>query len=294
MMRRKGFTLIELLVVVAIIALLISILLPSLARARELSKRAVCAANLKGINTAIATYANDFDQSYPIPAAVQPTQDGVSVNNYKGIGTNRTTISTITSNQVSTGRCYWMLVRDNATAPKQFYCPSNADGDWATDNDPLAFYDFATAKNLSYGIQIPYGTKGRPTTERDARMPLGADRGPWGALEVSGWTSLPEPTGVNADSSPDAWRQWNSPNHGGTGDGEGQNIMYCDSHVEFEKKPCVGIGYDNIYTTWKKPGSGTATDFWLGSIMNNGYGGSMSAASATCAPASDQDSAIYP
>ncbi len=42
-----------------------SILLPSLARARELSKRAVCAANLRGIGQAMRVYANDFNEEYP-------------------------------------------------------------------------------------------------------------------------------------------------------------------------------------------------------------------------------------
>ena len=60
-MKRKlrAFTLIELLVVIAIIALLISILLPSLSRARELSKRLVCASNIKGVGTSAKIYAND-------------------------------------------------------------------------------------------------------------------------------------------------------------------------------------------------------------------------------------------
>src|SRR5512140_1283882 len=63
--KRKGFTLIELLVVVAIIALLISILLPSLARAREIAKRAVCASNLSSIGKAIKVYSNENGDYFP-------------------------------------------------------------------------------------------------------------------------------------------------------------------------------------------------------------------------------------
>ncbi|HVT83450.1 MAG TPA: type II secretion system protein, partial [Phycisphaerae bacterium] len=59
--KTRGFTLIELLVVVAIIAVLIAILLPSLGSARELSKRTVCAANLKGIGQASAIYSAQFN-----------------------------------------------------------------------------------------------------------------------------------------------------------------------------------------------------------------------------------------
>ena len=66
MKKSKGFTLIELLVVVAIIALLISILLPSLSRARELAKRAVCGANQKGIGVAMHIYSNDNDGWFPV------------------------------------------------------------------------------------------------------------------------------------------------------------------------------------------------------------------------------------
>jgi len=63
----RAFTLIELLVVVAIIALLISILLPSLARAKEQAKKAVCLSNLKNIGSATATYAEDDDRNMIMP-----------------------------------------------------------------------------------------------------------------------------------------------------------------------------------------------------------------------------------
>jgi prepilin-type N-terminal cleavage/methylation domain-containing protein/prepilin-type processing-associated H-X9-DG protein len=58
---QPAFTLIELLVVIAIIALLLSILLPSLKNAKALAKRVVCGTSLKGLSTAVATYAEDSD-----------------------------------------------------------------------------------------------------------------------------------------------------------------------------------------------------------------------------------------
>ena len=64
-MSRRGFTLIELLVVISIIALLISILMPSLNRARDQAKGTVCLSNLKGIGYAALFYAEEYDDYIP-------------------------------------------------------------------------------------------------------------------------------------------------------------------------------------------------------------------------------------
>ncbi|MCK4624759.1 MAG: type II secretion system protein, partial [Phycisphaerae bacterium] len=56
---RRGFTLVELLVVVAIIALLVSILLPSLGRAKEHTRTALCMSNLKGLGLSFAVYTTE-------------------------------------------------------------------------------------------------------------------------------------------------------------------------------------------------------------------------------------------
>ncbi len=65
-MRRRGFTLVELLVVIGIIAVLISVLLPALNRARASSNSIWCLNNLKQMGIAIQMYAGDHQGRLPI------------------------------------------------------------------------------------------------------------------------------------------------------------------------------------------------------------------------------------
>ncbi len=69
MKRVRGFTLIELLVVVSIIALLIAILIPSLARAKESANKAVCGTNLSGIGKALNIYGGQSNDLFPVEAS---------------------------------------------------------------------------------------------------------------------------------------------------------------------------------------------------------------------------------
>ncbi len=65
-MHRRGFTLIELLVVISIIALLIALLLPALAKAKQLAVQTVGASNLRQIGIALHEYANIYRGQYPL------------------------------------------------------------------------------------------------------------------------------------------------------------------------------------------------------------------------------------
>ncbi len=267
--RVKAFTLIELLVVIAIIALLISILLPSLSRARELSKRLVCSSNLKGIGTSAKIYANDNNEKWMIPGFKRGNIDqaGIDYMNDSGIiscpaeeagevGWERwlesesETISDSTSGSesLSVTRAFWMLVRSGDITVKQYVCPSSGDEEDPTENLDL-YYDFQCYENISYGYQVPFGPRQtRPHEGMDNRQIVAADKGPYYPCPGPTNWDIGQRGDLDLNDSPKAWRPFNSPNHGGENNGEGQNCLYADGHASFQRKPTAGIDNDNIYT----------------------------------------------
>jgi prepilin-type N-terminal cleavage/methylation domain-containing protein len=76
---RRAFTLIELLVVISVIAILISLLLPALGRARETSRRVKCLANLHSIGQGLQMYMDQEAKGVLLPR-VRPLHNGSNPN----------------------------------------------------------------------------------------------------------------------------------------------------------------------------------------------------------------------
>jgi prepilin-type processing-associated H-X9-DG protein len=213
--------------VIMIVALPIAILLPSLGKARELSQRSTCAANLRGIAQSMILYANDNQDTYP----------------YLG-PKNLDARSPVGDTPGGLMHDMFYLVGSGAVAPKQFLCKSDPAGVtpsltptqtpahpgytptyWTntTGADPNLTYSYSFAfQYASKDSSVFLGAWWRNTM--DAGAPIGADMNP--GTQLGYRRSM-----------------FNSLTH----QSDGQNIAFADGHAEFSRTPCAGENGDHIY-----------------------------------------------
>ena len=103
-MRKRAFTLIELLVVISIIAVLMSILMPSLQKVKHQTKRVICGSNIKQNILAMQIYATDNSDKVPLN---YPAWSGMWPWDVSYAATD--------------------LMLENGSVPEMFYCPSGKD-----------------------------------------------------------------------------------------------------------------------------------------------------------------------
>lgn len=160
---RAAFTLVELLTVIAIIGLLISILLPSLGRAREMAHRTACLANQSIIMKGVLVYAKDADgkfpnwgQQYPGFVTMGKGWDWDGTDNTAGwmTATKYHNLATDTTSITSNTRNYYILVRKKLADTKNFQCHSDPDFQgFFNPADPNKTWDFQFRGQVSFSMQ---------------------------------------------------------------------------------------------------------------------------------------------
>jgi prepilin-type N-terminal cleavage/methylation domain-containing protein len=266
-MRRKGFTLVELLVVIAIIALLMGILMPALARVRQLAFRMTCGTNLSGIGKAMLIYANDYEDELPKAGGRTNTwsysiPDWTALTRQMAFGTGAASTGTGTATVTSN---FYLLVKYAEVTPKQFVCKGETDAKEfklsevsvkpnRADFELIDAWDFGPALSesehpsqyCSYSYQHPFANYSL-TISAEPTMAVAADRNPWIADTARVWADfMPDESDISMYTSgtSETARVGNSDSH----QGDGQNVLFLDSHVGFEKRAYCGTENDNIYT----------------------------------------------
>ena len=267
-MKRKGFTLVELLVVIAIIALLMGILMPALARVRQLAFRMTCGTNLSGIGKAMLLYSNDYEDELPRSGGRSSTWGGVvnwmAPDRYSAYGLSADS----SGGTASISSCFYLLVKYTEVTPKSFICK----GDAGTSEFKLADLSQAVPTNFelidawdfgpmadafahcSYSYHMPFGLYAL-TVSSEPGFAVAADRNPFikspaaDAKLVGGF----KPDLDTFKGTQEQAKEGNAIAH----QLEGQNVMFLDTHVEFEKRSYCSIEDDNIYLQSQYPDRGS-------------------------------------
>jgi prepilin-type N-terminal cleavage/methylation domain-containing protein/prepilin-type processing-associated H-X9-DG protein len=210
---RRGFTLIELLVVVGIIALLVSVLLPSLARAKEQAKQVYCANNLSQFGRAVQIYAgecgyfaphNPYPQYWPVTDLNQQLA-GIRLGGWDpNIGWLMTHAMRMTPPAAfSNGHFKWFLLNEDEL-PDIVVCPAarrEVMFTWNIEIDTLS-----PIESFVYQYAAFYQTGGTCRSATTVvRRPTGAIKGLGGRNPL-----IPNPMSLSA-SRPAENTQWNVP-----------------------------------------------------------------------------------
>lgn len=127
--RHSAFTLLDVLVSIAVIAVLIAILLPSLAAVNETARRVVCQSNIRQIGLGLIMYADDNKGMLPdtvfLPSPTSPFGRGGTQDRPQEMVTVRTEPDTSGSTGGGWDGLGYLYSQGYISAPKVFYCPSH-------------------------------------------------------------------------------------------------------------------------------------------------------------------------
>lgn len=284
----NAFSLVELLVVVAIIALLISIMLPSLGRAQEKARQTMCMANVKGINQGWEMFKAANKSKHPI----LPGINQLTAHFDDALKMSDTCDATNLGTGAQQNLC--LLVKIGAVPWEMFLCPSGETE--AAERGSGRTYGMgetdggANVSYCDYAIQIPYVGSGSGWTYypyEKSYCPL--------TKHMDGGIAILADRGDNRGSNYNLLYKW-SRNH----PDDGESVLYVDGHVTFSKDTHTspagvevlntgGWGGNNIYTA----------EYWRDRDTDNPYlhpnahGYDHSYRSNVQHPCSTKDSVLY-